>query len=114
MMSLFWRSGHYQCVLQDGWKLQVSERPNKSWLFNLNEDPTEKNNLAKANLNKAAQLKALLAAHNAEQVEPLWPCQAEIPVFIDKPLDQPQSPDDEYVYWPQLAQIYGIFGKNEK
>lgn len=43
--SLFWRSGSYKAILKDGWKLQISKRPNKMWLFNLNEDPTEQINI---------------------------------------------------------------------
>lgn len=32
-------------ILKDGWKLQVSKRPNKMWLYSLRVDPTEKSNL---------------------------------------------------------------------
>ena len=98
--QLFWRQGHYQAVLADGWKLQVAQRPDKVWLFNLNEDPAEQANLAVKRPDKVAALKALLAAHNAEQAEPLWPANFEGPIAIDKTLDQPESEDDEYVYWP--------------
>ncbi|MBU4315836.1 MAG: sulfatase-like hydrolase/transferase [Proteobacteria bacterium] len=98
--ALFWRSGHYQSVLKDGWKLQVSGRPNKSWLFNLNEDPTEMRNLAETNPDKVKELKEVLAAHNSEQIEPLWPSSGELPVFIDKTSAQPETADDEYIYWP--------------
>jgi uncharacterized sulfatase len=97
---LFWRQGHYQAVLADGWKLQVALRPDKVWLFNLDEDPTEQVNLADERPDKVAALKTLLAAHNAEQAEPLWPPNFEGPITIDKTLDQPESVDDEYIYWP--------------
>jgi uncharacterized protein (DUF1330 family) len=33
--ALFWRSGHYETVLSDGWKLQVSRRPPRNWLFHV-------------------------------------------------------------------------------
>lgn len=97
---LFWRSGHYQAVLAGGWKLQVAARPQKTWLFHLNEDPTEQHNLADAEPQNVRLLKQLLAAHNAEQQPPLWPALAEMPVSIDKTLIEPESEDDEYVYWP--------------
>jgi len=97
---LFWRQGHYQAVLSDGWKLQVSERPHKAWLFHLEEDPTEQRNLAAARPEKVEELKALLAAHNAQQQPPAWPSLGEFPISIDKTLAEPESPDDEYVYWP--------------
>jgi uncharacterized sulfatase len=98
--QLFWRQGHYQAVLSDGWKLQVAQRPEKIWLFNLDKDPTEQVNLADDRPDKVAALKALLTAFNARQAEPLWPANFEGPVSIDKTLDQPESADDEYVYWP--------------
>ncbi|MEP0708838.1 MAG: sulfatase [Parvibaculum sp.] len=97
---IFWRDGHYQAVRVDGWKLQFAERPNKTWLYNLNEDPTEQVNLAEENPEKVAELKALVEAHNATQREPLFPAVAEMPVTIDKTLEEEATPEDEYVYWP--------------
>lgn len=97
---LFWRDGHYMAVQTDGWKLQTAERPRKDWLFNLTVDPTEHNNLASANPDKVAELKALLDAHNKTQREPLFPALGEMPVTIDKTLEEPATKDDEYIYWP--------------
>ncbi|MBO6633232.1 sulfatase [Parvibaculum sp.] len=97
---IFWRDGHYQAVRLDGWKLQFAKRPNKTWLYNLNEDPTEQVNLAEENPEKVAELKALVEAHNATQREPLFPAVAEMPVTIDKTLEEEATPEDEYIYWP--------------
>ena len=97
---IFWRDGHYQAVRADGWKLQFAERPKKTWLYNLNEDPTEQVNLAEENPEKVAELKALVEAHNATQREPLFPAVAEMPVTIDKTLEEEATPEDEYIYWP--------------
>ncbi len=97
---LFWRQGHYQAVRAGGWKLQVSQRPAKKWLFHLAEDPTERRNLAQDRPDKVAELEALLKQHNAEQQEPAWPSLGEFPISIDKTLVEPESPDDEHVYWP--------------
>ena len=97
---LFWRTGHYQVALVDGWKLQVTERPGTTWLFNLNEDPTERTNLAEREPERVAELRRILAAHNAEQVESAWPSMAELPVNVDKTLADHDAPDDEYIYWP--------------
>ena len=36
-------AGHV--ALADGWKLQVDGRQDKRWLFDLNRDPTEQDNL---------------------------------------------------------------------
>jgi len=97
--SLYWRDGPYRTVQDQGWKLIVSERPKKDWLFNLGDDPTERRNLAALQPQKLAQLKALLATHHAGMPPPLWPSFIEMPVLIDKTLDQPQAPGDEFTYW---------------
>jgi uncharacterized sulfatase len=87
-------------VLAEGWKLQVAARPDKTWLFHLKSDPTEQRNVAEQYPDKVRELKALLAQHDAEQMPPAWPAAAELPISIDKTLVEPESPDDEYVYWP--------------
>jgi uncharacterized sulfatase len=99
--SLFWRTGHYRVALVDGWKLQLNERPPGSvWLFDLNRDPTEQTNLAEREPGRVEFMRALLRAHDAEQLPPAWPSQGEYPVNVDKTLLEPDAPDDEYVYWP--------------
>jgi len=98
--AVFWRDGHYQAVQVAGWKLQMAARPDKVWLFNLDEDPTERTNLAAKRPDKVAELKDLIARHNATQREPLFPAAGEMPVLIDKTLDHASTRDDEYVYWP--------------
>ena len=78
-----------------------ADRPdNARWLFNLVEDPTEQHNLAQKAPEKLAELEALLAAHNAEQVEPLWRSVIDMPQRIDKHGEEPFDASDEYVYWP--------------
>ena len=105
--TLFWREGHQQTVLHQGWKLIRAEQPHlpqpapmARWLFNLAVDPTEQNNLAAQNSEKLAELEALLAAHNAEQVEPLWPTVFNSPQLIDKTTNEPMEEGDEFIYWP--------------
>ena len=98
--ALFFRADHYQAVIADGWKLQRSKRPEKIWLFHLDDDPTERNNVASAHPEKVAELAALLDAHNAEQVPPLFPNAGEMPVTIDKTLADEVDASDEYIYWP--------------
>lgn len=44
-------------------------------------------------------MKALLQAHHAGMPPPLWPSFIEMPVLIDKTLDQQQTADDEFTYW---------------
>jgi arylsulfatase A-like enzyme len=97
--SLYWRSGDYKVLLAGDWKLQTSERPDKIWLHNLRNDPTEQKNLADAMPQKVAELKAELAAIDAQQAKPLWPTLLEAPVRIDHPLGSPNGKDDEFIYW---------------
>lgn len=97
--DLFWRSGVYQVVRSGDWKLQVNPTRGKIWLYDLAADPTEQHDLAAAEPELVEQLQAKLAIFNAEQGKSLWPSLLEAPVLIDKPLNRPQSPEDEYIYW---------------
>jgi arylsulfatase A-like enzyme len=97
--ALFWRSGPYRAVRAGEWKLQVAERPNRTWLFNLRDDPTEQHDLSAQHLERVAELRAMIEAHNAETPPPLWPALLEGPVRIDVPLNTPWRDDQEYVYW---------------
>ena len=98
--SIFWQQGYYRGILNSGWKMTVSKRPDKVWLFNLREDPTEQNNIAAKHPEKVAELQGLLQAHNAEQAEPLWDSVVEGPIRIDKTSADPWEEGDAYVYWP--------------
>jgi arylsulfatase A-like enzyme len=97
--ALFWRDGSYQMVISGGWKLQVAERPDKIWLFHLDADPTEQHEVSAQHPDKVAELRALLDAHDAQMAEPMWPSFVELPVLVDKTLVDPESEEDEYVYW---------------
>ena len=97
--ALFWRSGASQSALMDGWKLNVSDPPGRTWLFDLNADPNELHDLSSERPGKVAELKAALAKHNAEQPPPRWPGQVAMAVNVDKDLSEPDAPDDEYIYW---------------
>jgi arylsulfatase A-like enzyme len=96
---LFWRSGPYRAVRAGDWKLQVSERPERVWLFNLRDDPEERRDLSAQEPRRVAELRALIEAHNAEMPAPLWPALLEGPVRIDTPLNTPWRDDQEYIYW---------------
>ena len=93
-------AGHYQVARIDGWKLQVSERPAATWLFDLNRDPTEQDNLADREPERVEALRRALEAHDAEQARPAWPSRGELSINIDKSLAVADEPDDEYVYTP--------------
>ncbi|MEM7327669.1 MAG: sulfatase-like hydrolase/transferase [Pseudomonadota bacterium] len=98
--AIFWQSGHYQVVRAGDWKLQVDGEQNKMWLFDLATDPTEQNNLATSRPDKVEALTALLEAHHADSVGPLYPHQLVSPIAIDKtPVDVIEK-DDEFILWP--------------
>lgn len=98
--TLFWQSGYYQIVRHGDWKLQVSERPDKQWLYNLADDPTEQVNLAEQRPDKVTELRALLDQHQVNARAPLYPYVLEAPVAVDKNLAEGFEPGDEYIYWP--------------
>lgn len=98
--AIFWSSGYYKVVRAGGWKLQVNERQKKSWLFNLNTDPTEQTNLAASEPEKLAELQALIDAHWKDARAPLYPYTIESPIKIDHTLAEPYVDGEEYIYWP--------------
>jgi uncharacterized sulfatase len=69
-------------------------------LYDLEIDPTEQNNLVEARPDKLVELKALLDAHKAAGIDPLYPYVVEMPVGIDKSLEKHFESGDEYIYWP--------------
>jgi arylsulfatase A-like enzyme len=95
----FWRSGDYRAVRAGDWKLQISKRPDKAWLFNLATDPTEQVNLADKDPARVATLRKLIETQNAGLPKPLWPGLLEAPIRIDVPLNAAWTKDQEYVYW---------------
>ncbi len=105
--TLFWRQGHQQTVLHKGWKLIRADQPEKGkdaaqkkFLFHLEQDPTEQNNLAALQPQKVAELDALLDAHNTEQMQSLWPSVLQAPQLVDKTTNERFEDRDTYVYWP--------------
>jgi uncharacterized sulfatase len=97
--ALFWRSGASRSALVDGWKLNTSDPPGRSWLFDLEADPTEQRDLAAERPDKLAEIMAAMDGHDAEQSPSAWPSRAMMPVNIDKDRSRPDAPDDEYIYW---------------
>ena len=47
-----------------------------------------------------SEIENLLAQHNKEQQEPMWPSIWESPQLIDKHGGQEYEEGDEYIYWP--------------
>ena len=97
--TLFWRSGGYRVVLHDGWKLHSLGQQREVRLYNLAADPGERSDLAAQQPARVAQLQALLAAHDRQQMPPAWPSLIRSPIPIDRPLGAKSSPKDAYIYW---------------
>jgi hypothetical protein len=97
--SLFWRSGGYRVVRSGDWKLQVLDRPKRTWLFDLASDPTERHDLSARRPDIVAALTAELEAHNAHQGRTMWPALVEAPVGVDRTGEERIQPGDTYVTW---------------
>ncbi|MBX9729192.1 MAG: sulfatase-like hydrolase/transferase, partial [Sphingopyxis sp.] len=96
---LFWRSGDYRAVRAGDWKLSIGRGSQTAWLFNLAEDPTEQRNLASAQPERVAELRALIEAQNRDLPPPMWPGLVEAPVRIDVPLNAPWEDGQDWIYW---------------
>ncbi|MFT4565401.1 MAG: arylsulfatase A-like enzyme [Saprospiraceae bacterium] len=96
---LFCKSGTYSFLIKNGWKLQVDEMQNKKWLFDLNTDPTEQNNLVATEIEKLTELSKLRQDLLVEQSEPIWKGALTSPVQIDEHIKQELTKEDEYIYW---------------
>lgn len=97
---IFWQSAYYRVVRKGNWKLQVSERPDKVWLYDLSSDPTERVNLAQQRPDMVDTLKHLLEDHQSTARTPLYPYTMEGPVAVDSTLADKLRPGEEIVYWP--------------
>ncbi len=96
---LFWRTGGYKVVQQDGWKFSIQEQNGKTWLYNLNEDPTEQKNLSDSHPDRLAELKAVLYSLDEQMVEPLWPALVQVPIAIDYTIDKVPEAKVETIIW---------------
>ena len=83
-------------VQQKGWKLQLLEQNGKTWLYNLNEDPTEQSELTEAMPEKLAQLKEVLYAMDKQMVAPLWPPLIQSEISVDLTLLDERDEHDEH------------------
>jgi arylsulfatase A-like enzyme len=97
--SLFWRTDDYLTLRLGDWKLQTSARTGKTWLFDLAADPTERVNLAAREPARVIDMKARISAFNKEQSAPLWQSLAANAIPIDRSLEDPVKPEEEFVYF---------------
>ena len=96
---LYWRTGGYKVVMQDGWKLQLLEQNGKTWLFNLNEDPTEQKDLSASEPDMLKIMTSLLYELDEQMIEPLWPNLVEGSTPVDFTIDQIPPTEHETIIW---------------
>ncbi len=84
---------------QRGWKLQLLEQSGKTWLYNLNEDPTEQTDLSETMPEKLAELTEVLYALDEQMVEPLWPPLVQSDIPIDITLLDVRDENSETIIW---------------
>lgn len=96
---LHWRTDRYFAIRDGDWKMQVADRPDKVWLYDLATDPFERRNLAESDPARVAALRTELDAFDRAQVRPMWNSLGAGYIPIDKTLAEPQQPWDDYVYF---------------
>jgi arylsulfatase A-like enzyme len=96
---LFWRTGGYKAVQQDGWKLQLQEQNGRTWLYNLNQDPTEQHNLSASHPQQLETLTDVLRDMDKQMVEPLWPSLVEVPIAVDYTVNNLPDTEFETIIW---------------
>ncbi|MFM1918519.1 MAG: Arylsulfatase [Candidatus Hydrogenedentota bacterium] len=74
--ALYWRSGSAKAVRKDNWKLVISEKSDKLWLYDLATDKSESTDLSNENPAVVAELQAALEAWEQQLIAPLWPSPA--------------------------------------
>ena len=79
----------------------MQEQNDKTWLFNLNQDPTEQVNLSRSEEhgNKLETLRAILYELDNQMAEPLWPRLIESPIAVDYTIDKLPDTDYESIIW---------------
>ncbi len=98
---LAWRADHYHALRWRQWKLMVSDNPKGVWLFDIESDPRETRNLARARPEIVRQMKKMYEAHDSQMREALWPSLIYTPVYFDYTERDTSPPTDaEYVNWP--------------
>ena len=91
------KNGKYRSHRQGRWKLQWLEDQDRIWLFDLERDPLEANNLTNEMPEQVASMMRDIRAIDQDQLPPAWPPQLEIPLAIDKTLEEGLKEDDESI-----------------
>ncbi|NWG45205.1 MAG: sulfatase-like hydrolase/transferase [Alphaproteobacteria bacterium] len=102
-VPMIWRAGDVFAIFDGRYKLMTANRPERVWLYDLQEDPTEKVNIAADEPQTVARLTEALATFDEDVGPPENMTLFEIPSRADPPPPDPSTEDlDEldFVYWP--------------
>jgi arylsulfatase A-like enzyme len=80
---LFWRTDFNKAVRYGSWKLVWNTRDEQLFLYNLDEDPGEKSNLADKEPGRVMELQDLLVEWESQMKDPMWPGVMEFRFIID-------------------------------
>lgn len=97
--AMYWFTGNYRVVQAKGWKLQLNPSSDQVFLFDLNTDPTEQNNLAATQPEKLASLIKLIDEHFADAVASSGYSVISAPITVDKHLGVEMVAGDTYIMW---------------
>lgn len=81
--TLFWWSGFNRVVRFGDWKLILDEKYDRTLLYDLGKDKSERNNLAEAHPELVEQLRTMHYDWSKDHDEPLWPTMIEYSMIID-------------------------------
>ena len=98
--ALFWRSHGLKAVQAEGWKLQVDERQQKRWLYDLNTDPTEEHDLSTSEPERLASLQRRLDEQDRVLGSAVFPPLVEAAIPVDRQGRMPFVRGETYQYWP--------------
>jgi arylsulfatase A-like enzyme len=80
----YWRSGYSKAIFKENWKLYINEKSKKKFLFNLENDIEEKNDLSSRMPQKVGELMHDLDIWEQTQtVKPSWPSAADVLIAVD-------------------------------
>lgn len=83
-LDFFWRSGYSKAFRRGNWKLYVNEKNKITYLFNIAEDVSEKNDRSKKEPAKLKELQdALEEWEKKNSVAPLWPSAADVLIEVN-------------------------------
>ena len=83
-LVFYWRSGYSKAIYKGNWKLYINEKSKKKFLFNLETDIEEKNDLSSGMPQKVDELiHDLTIWEQMQTVKPSWPSSADVLIEVD-------------------------------